>query len=130
MAKSRKRQVKGRESGAPKTALDVVRAHMGGDCLSASIMAHKLKAVERVNVHLVLDEWFKAQPKSQLIGYSAEYRHDNGLSGMVARNDLRLAPVGFESMERDLGKNVDVGLRGMYLMHLDGHPVGFMGRSE
>src|SRR5687768_3894813 len=99
MPKKPAKKKRAAKPSAPQTVLDSVRRHMGSDCLSASIMAHKLKAVERVNVHLVLDEWFKSeQPKAKLIGYSAEYRHDNGLSGMVARNDLRLAPVEFESM--------------------------------
>jgi len=60
---------------------------------------HKLRALERVNLHLVLDEWSRRQqPRASLVGYSAEYRHDNGLSGKVARDELRVAPVEFATL--------------------------------
>src|SRR5258705_10987640 len=131
MASRGKKKSKGKGTATKKMVLDVVRKHMGSDCVSASIMTHKLRAVERVNLHLVLDEWFKAQqPRAQLVGYSAEYRHDNGLSGMVARDELRVAPVEFATLERDLGKTADVVQRGVYLMHLDDQPITFMARME
>jgi len=81
-------------------------------------MTHKLRAVERVNLHLVLDEWFKAQqPRAQLVDTRPNIARPTAV-GMVARGRAAVAPVEFATLSATWERPRMSFSAAFYLMHL------------
>jgi hypothetical protein len=114
-----------------------IERHLGGDVLHTETITHNVRAVERVNLDLVLDRWLNnagrhngRESPAGLVGYSIQMYESTGLADLAAGSDLFIAPVVRESLAIAPGRNGDLVERGIYLLRFDGNPIVAMVRSS
>jgi hypothetical protein len=108
-----------------------LRGHMNADCLSAHILKHAIKPIERVNLQIALDHWLEAdRPGSELLGFSpGPYSTNTGLTRMLVNEETELAPVQREQFARGVGEELDCVTRGIYLLRYQSRPVVILLRA-
>ncbi|MGH7174401.1 MAG: AAA family ATPase, partial [Gemmataceae bacterium] len=119
-------QSKQKQNTLKNTLKQYLVRHMGGPCEKAQIISHTIKPIERVNLHLALEEWFRHnQGSAEVLGYASFLNLDDRGVAHLLRDDaqISLAPIEREQFLQAPGHEVDCVTRGIFLLRFENHPV-------
>lgn len=102
---------------------DAIERHMGGPCETAETVAHVIKPIERVTIQSLLDAWLAGESGGQLIGYVASSYYSNVGVSQLLLDEVHVAPVQRQQVEKSPDDLIDCVTRGVYLLRHAGEPV-------
>ncbi len=108
----------------------IVEQHFGVKLAMTHSVSHDIKAVERINLHKVVDLWAaQSEPMAQTFGYASTNYMEGAISRALSTDELIEAPVERVRIESGPSESVDCCTRAIFLLQRQQNPVALAFRQ-